>query len=336
MTATGHRTARTGRRTARRPGGVRHDREVGVVRIERLATHRREENDREGAAAGQAGPAEPRLADQVGDRAHGAREDADEDHQFDCAADGDLADPVSVLRDLPEGTLRCGERENPHDQASATAADHRAEPRPREAHERGMSGEVGHAKRGEVGSRVARHTHCTDCHSTRWTRCGPIPFSSTSRPSSKRNSPAWAASSLSSAETRISPPVAALPTRAARFTCKPKKSSRSRIASPVCRPMRTRDLRPSQVALNLEGGFHRRLRRGPVPALVGPDPLPRLPPQELVDGRPQRPPLDIPERDLNAADGGELERAPADVEIVTEVLPVLLHASRIGTTRGKI
>src|SRR3990170_8712180 len=72
-------------------------------------------------------------------------------------------------------------------------------------------------------------------------RCLPdIPFRPTARPSPNANPPALSVSSFISDDTRISPPTACDATRAARFTCFPKKSSPSLIASPVCRPMRTR------------------------------------------------------------------------------------------------
>ena len=89
--------------------------------------------------------------------------------------------------------------------------------------------------------------HCSVCHRTADRGCMPErPLSSTSVGSVNENSPERSVSSRTSRETRISPPRASAAIRAARTTSFPKKSSSSRMGSPVWSPIRTRSRCPSE------------------------------------------------------------------------------------------
>ena len=68
----------------------------------------------------------------------------------------------------------------------------------------------------------------------------------------------------------------------------------------------------------------RGLGRRAVPAAVGPDPVPHLASEQLVDGGVEGAALDVPERDLDPADRRHLHDAAAHVEVVVERLPVPL------------
>ena len=68
----------------------------------------------------------------------------------------------------------------------------------------------------------------------------------------------------------------------------------------------------------------RQFRRGAVPAPVGPDAVAHLAAQQFVDRHAQGLALDVPERDLDAADRTHLDDAAAHVEVVVKGLPVPL------------
>ena len=66
-----------------------------------------------------------------------------------------------------------------------------------------------------------------------------------------------------------------------------------------------------------------------VPASVAPDLLAHLAAEEFVDGNAESLSFDVPKRDFDAGDCGELDYAASDVEVVVEGLPVLLDAVRV-------
>ena len=78
-----------------------------------------------------------------------------------------------------------------------------------------------------------------------------------------------------------------------------------------------------------EGVFDGEFGGEAVPATVAPDLFAHLAAEEFVDGDAEGLSFDVPEGDLDAGDGGELDHAAADVEVVVKRLPVLLDASRV-------